>query len=166
MKELNGGLPARLRAVGFLLFAAAVSMTTLSLAPMGAATAGVRDRSVPPAVVEADSADCSNIEQFVPGERTIPSISITTCEACRLDDTERYALQRSYGEAALRAGYIVDPLVTYSLHITEIGLLPNGKPFLRGVIDDRQLTVGDPHPGETLATVAGRLALIAVSLNR
>lgn len=166
MKWHTGELAVRWRAAGAPLVAAAMLMFGLSLAPTGAATAGVRDRPAPATAVDADNTDCSNFEQFVPGERTIPSISLTVCDQCKLDDGERYALLRSYGEAALRAGYIVDPLVSYDLHITETGVLPNGTPFLRGVIGDRQLTVGDPHPGETLATVAGRLALIAISLNR
>lgn len=47
--------------------------------------------------------------------------------------------------------------------LTEIGVLPNGKPYLKGIIGSKQLTVGDPFPGETLASVAGKLALGAVS---
>ena len=50
--------------------------------------------------------------------------------------------------------------------LTEIGVLPNGKPYLKGIIGNKQLTAGNPFPGETLVTVAGKLALIAVSRDR
>ena len=50
--------------------------------------------------------------------------------------------------------------------LTEIGVLPDGKPYLKGIIGNKQLTVGDPFPGETLASVAGKLALIAVAGDR
>jgi hypothetical protein len=37
---------------------------------------------------------------------------------------------------------------------------------LKGTIGDKQVTVGDPFPGETLASVAGKLVLIAVAGGR
>lgn len=133
-----------------------------ALAPVvpGVASAAVGE----PARTEND--DCGSADAFSLTHTVIPSISVTICNDCHFDEADRMVLLHSYGDAAIRAGYIVDPLNSSVLAITEVGVLPNGKPYLKGVIGNKQLTVGDPFPGETLATVAGKLALIAVSSKR
>lgn len=142
---------------------------TLTALAMAAALApvlpGVASAAVG-ALAQTEDGDCGSADAFSLTHTVIPSISVTICHDCRFDETDRMALLHSYGDAAVRAGYIVDPLNSSVLAITEIGVLPNGKPYLKGVIGNKQLTVGDPFPGETLATVAGKLVLIAVSGKR
>jgi hypothetical protein len=134
----------------------------LAAAPVTAAVQSVTGATAS----TSDEEGCGSADAFVLTHTVVPSISLSVCDDCRFDDSDRYALLMSYGRAAQQAGYIVDPLNSSVLLITELGMLPNGKPYLRGVIGERQITVGDPFPGETLATVAGKLALIAVSANR
>lgn len=75
-------------------------------------------------------------------------------------------VRHANANVARRAGYLVDPPGSRLFDITEIGVLVNGRPFLKGAIGNGQVTVGDPFPGETLASVAGKLALIAVAGER
>ena len=96
----------------------------------------------------------------------VSSLAVQICDDCRFGESDRFALLMSCGYAARRAGYLADPLNTNVFLITEIGVLPNGKPYLKGIIGNKQLTAGNPFPGETLVTVAGKLALIAVSRDR
>lgn len=118
------------------------------------------------APAQTEDGDCGSADAFSLTHTIIPSISVTICDDCRFTEADRHALMLSYGDAARRAGYIVDPLNSSLFVITEIGALPNGKPYLKGIIGNKQLTVGDPFPGESLSTVAGKLALIAVSGKR
>jgi hypothetical protein len=141
-------------------FAAAAVM-----APLQVSQAGVAERP-PAASASADDAGCGDASAYDMTDTVIPSIAVMICDDCRFAEADRHALLLSYGDAARRAGYIVDPLNSSLFVVTEIGVLPNGKPYLKGVIGNKQLTVGDPFPGETLASVAGKLALIAVSGDR
>ena len=141
-------------------FAAAAVM-----APLQASQAGIAERP-PAASAPADDAGCGDASAYDMTDTVIPSIVVMICDDCRFAEADRHALLLSYGDAARRAGYIVDPLNSSLFVITEIGVLPNGKPYLKGVIGNKQLTVGDPFPGETLASVAGKLALIAVAGDR
>jgi len=115
------------------------------------------------ASAQTEDGDCGSADAFSLTHTVIPSISVTICEDCRFNEDDRYALLKSYGDGAVRAGYIVDPLNSSVLAITETGALPDGKPYLKGVIGNKELTVGDPYPGETLATVTGKMALLIVS---
>ena len=137
----------------------------MTLAPFQAGQASVAER---PAAASApvDDEGCGDVGAYELTHTVVPSLAVNICDDCRFDEDARFALLRSYGHAARRAGYIIDPLNTNVLLITEIGVLPNGKPYLKGEIGNRQITVGDPFPDETLATVAGTLAVIAVSGKR
>ena len=138
-------------------FAAAAVM-----APLQASQAGVAERP-PTASAPADDAGCGDASAYDMTDTVIPSLTVTmSCDDCRFAEADRYALLLSYGDAARRAGYIVDPLNSSLLVITDLGALPDGKPFLKGIVGSKQITVGDPSAGESLATVAGRLALVAV----
>lgn len=110
-----------------------------------------------------DEEGCGDAGAYEMTHTVIPSIVVRICNDCRFTEDDRYALLKSYGDGAVRAGYIVDPLNSSVLAITETGALPDGKPYLKGVIGDKQLTVGDPYSGETLATVTGKMALLIVS---
>ena len=138
----------------------------MTLAPLQAGQAAVAGRPSLAAPAPADDAGCGDASAYDMTDTVIPSIVVQMCDDCRFAEADRYALLLSYGDAARRAGYIVDPLNSSLFVITEIGVLPNGKPYLKGVIGNKQLTVGDPFPGETLASVAGKLALIAVAGGR
>ena len=138
----------------------------MTLAPLQAGQAAVAGRPSLAAPAPADDAGCGDASAYDMTDTVIPSIVVMICDDCRFAEADRYALLLSYGDAARRAGYIVDPLNSSLFVITEIGALPNGKPYLKGVIGNKQLTVGDPFPGETLASVAGKLALIAVAGGR
>jgi hypothetical protein len=149
------------------LFLSLVVFTpVMTLAPLQASQAGVAER--PSDVSESvDDGGCGNASAYDITDTLVPSLTVTmSCDNCRFDESDLYALLRSYGNAAQHAGYIVDPLSSYLFVITEIGVLPDGRPYLKGVLGDKQITVGDPFPGESLATVAGKLALIAVSHDR
>ena len=141
-------------------FAAAAIM-----APLQTSQAAVAERP-PAASAPADDASCGDASAYDMTDTVIPSIMVMICDDCRFAEADRHALLLSYGDAARRAGYIVDPLNSSLFVIIETGVLANGSPFLKGTIGNKQLTVGDPFPGETLATVAGKLALIAVSRDR
>ena len=141
-------------------FAAAAIM-----APLQASQAAVAERP-PAASAPEDDASCGDASAYDMTDTVIPSIMVMICDDCRFAEADRYALLLSYGDAARRAGYIVDPLNSSLFVITEIGVLANGSHFLKGTIGDKQVTVGDPFPGETLASVAGKLALIAVAGGR
>ena len=138
------------------MFAAAAVMT-----PLQASQAGIAERP-PAASAPADDAGCGDASAYDMTDTVIPSIVVMICDDCRFAEADRYALLLSYGDAARRAGYIVDPLNSSLLVITDLGALPDGKPFLKGIVGSKQITVGDPSAGESLATVAGRLALVAV----
>ena len=136
------------------------------MAPLQASQAAIAERP-PAAYAPVDDAGCGDAGAYDMTDTVIPSLTVTmSCDDCRFAEADRYALLLSYGDAARRAGYIVNPLNSSLFVITEIGVLPNGKPYLKGVIGNKQLTVGDPFPGETLASVAGKLALIAVAGDR
>ena len=141
-------------------FAAAAVM-----APLQASQAGIAERP-PAASAPADDAGCGDASAYDMTDTVIPSIVVMICDDCRFAEADRYALLLSYGDAARRAGYIVDPLNSSLFVIIETGMLANGSLFLKGTIGDKQVTVGDPFPGETLASVAGKLVLIAVAGGR
>lgn len=137
----------------------------MTLAPFQAGHASVAERPAA-ASAPADDEGCGDVSAYDMTDTVVPSILVTICDDCRFAEADRHALLLSYGDAARRAGYIVDPLNSSLFVITEIGVLPNGKPYLKGDIGNKQLTVGDPFPGETLASVAGKLALITVAGDR
>jgi hypothetical protein len=147
------------RLVVFGTFAAAALVTALPVSG-----AGIAERSPSPAASAlADEGDCGDAGAFDTAKTVIPSLSVMVCDDCRFSETDRYNLLLSYGEAAQRAGLLVDPRHSRLFAITETGVLTNGAPYLKGTIGHEQLTVGDPFPGETLASVAGKLALVTVS---
>ncbi len=138
--------------------------TAAFVAPLQASQADVSER--PAATTSMDVAGCGDVSASGMTDKIIPSISVKICNDCRFAEADRHALLLSYGDAARRAGYIVNPLKSSMFVITETGVLANGSPFLKGTIGNKQFSVGDPVPGETLASVAGKMALIAVTGNR
>lgn len=144
-----------------MIVTAFVAATTLVYQPL--ATAGIPAWSEPPAAEPADDGDCGNVAPYYLSNTVIPSITVVICDDCQFGEADRYALLRSYGEAAMQAGYIIDPFNNSVLSINDVGLLPNGKPYLKGVIGKMQFTVGDPYASETLATVAGKMAFTVIS---
>ncbi len=132
------------------------------VASLPASQAGIAER---PAAASApvDDEGCGDVGAYELTHTVVPSIVVMICNDCRFTEDDRYALLKSYGDGAVRAGYIVDPLNSSVLAITETGALSDGKPYLKGVIGNKELTVGDPYPGETLATVTGKMALLIVS---
>lgn len=143
-----------------------IFIQTLAALAMAAALAPLVPSVASTAVdasAQTEDGDCGSADAFSLTHTIIPSISVTICNDCRFTEVDRYALLKSYGDGAVRAGYIVDPLNSSVLAITETGALPDGKPYLKGVIGNKELTVGDPYPGETLATVTGKMALLIVS---
>lgn len=144
-----------------MIVTAFVAAATLVYQPL--ATAAIPAWSETPGAEPADDGDCGNAAPYYLSNTVIPSITVVICDGCQFGEADRYALLRSYGDAAAQAGYIIDPLNSSVLSIDDVGVLPNGKPYLKGVIGKTQFTVGDPYAGETLATVAGKMALTVIS---
>lgn len=142
---------------------AAVLALTASPSTIHAGAAGVSEHAAPISRSGTTDADCGNANAYYMIHSVVPSIAVTICRDCRFTESDRYAFLQSYAGAAQRAGYLIDPLNSSVFVITETGVLPNGKPFLAGIVGNKQVTVGDPLPGETLAGVAGKLALIIVA---
>lgn len=132
------------------------------VAPLQASQADVSERR-PAATTPTDVAGCGDVSTNGMPDKIIPSISVRICSDCRFAEADRHALLLSYGDAARDAGYIINPMNSNLFTIIETGILANGSVFLKGTIDNKQVTVGDPFPGETLASVAGKLAFIAVA---
>jgi len=149
--------------VARLLVVAAAAL----MAPLQVSHASVADRTPSPAAsAPADDGSCGDASAYTTTNTVIPSLSVVVCDDCRFSEMDRHALLLSYGDAARRAGYLVDPRDNRLFAITATGKLANGTSFLKGTIGNKQVTVGDPFPGETLASVAGKLVLIAVTGNR
>lgn len=52
------------------------------------------------------------------------------------------------------------------MRIIETGVLANGTAYAKGEIAGMQFRVGDPDPGETLGSVAGRMMFVILSGTR
>ena len=96
----------------------------------------------------------------------LPALHVEVCEACSLGHEEVSAMKRGYAVAAHAAGYRIDILATARVRITETGVLENGTPYTKGETAGMWFRVGDPGPGETLGSVAGRMIFMVLSESR
>lgn len=95
----------------------------------------------------------------------LPSLILNVCAGCALLDAEtERQLHREYAAAAMASGYRIAPLKPVVLEISETGRLPNGKPYLKGLIANIPFRVGDPHPGHSLASVTALMVLHILTL--
>lgn len=105
---------------------------------------------------------CESPAQAAP----LPALHIEVCEACELSREDISAMKQGYAVAAHTAGYRIDILATERVRITETGMLENGIPYVKGEIAGMWFRVGNPDPGETLGSVAGRMAFVILSGTR
>lgn len=96
----------------------------------------------------------------------LPSLHIEVCETCKLSREEISAMKQGYAVAAHAAGYRINILETTRVHIVETGMLENGTPYAKGETAGMWFRVGNPDPGETLGSVAGRMAFVILSGDR
>ncbi|OZA30093.1 MAG: hypothetical protein B7X93_04645 [Hydrogenophilales bacterium 17-61-9] len=96
----------------------------------------------------------------------LPALHVEVCEACTLSREEISAMKQGYAVAAHAAGYRIDILATTPVRITETGMLENGTPYARGETAGMWFRVGNPDPGETLGSVAGRMTFRILSGTR
>ena len=75
-------------------------------------------------------------------------------------------MKQGYAMAAHAEGYRINFLATTRVHIVETGMLENGTPYARGETAGMWFRVGNPDPGETLGSVAGRIAFVILSGTR
>ena len=75
-------------------------------------------------------------------------------------------MKQGYAMAAHAAGYRINFLDTTRVHIVETSMLENGTPYAQGETAGMWFRVGNPDPGETLGSVAGRIAFVILSRTR
>ncbi|KVW91327.1 hypothetical protein [Thiobacillus denitrificans] len=93
----------------------------------------------------------------------LPALHIEVCKACNLSHEDISAMKQGYAVAAHAAGYRIDILATTRVHIVETGMLENGTPYARGETAGMWFRVGNPDPGETLGSIAGRMTFVILS---
>lgn len=93
----------------------------------------------------------------------LPALDIEVCDACNVSREEVSAMKRGYAVVAQVAGYRIDFLATVRVRITETGMLENGTPYAKGETAGMWFKVGNPDPGETLGSVAGRMTFVILS---
>ena len=93
----------------------------------------------------------------------LPALDIEVCDACAVSREDVSAMKRGYAMAAQLAGYRIDMLAKARVRITETGVLENGAPYAKGEAADMWFKVARPDPGETLGSVAGRMAFVILS---
>ena len=96
----------------------------------------------------------------------LPALHVEVCETCKLSREDISAMKQGYAMAAHVAGYRINFLATTRVHIVETGMLENGTPYARGETAGMWFRVGNPDPGETLGSVAGRIAFVILSGTR
>jgi hypothetical protein len=134
-------------------------MLALSFLPAWANAAAARPQEEG---LPEQAARCESTARTKP----LPALHIEVCDACGLDREEIAAAKRAYAEAVYLAGYRIDILATASVRITETGVLENGAPYVKGETAGMWFRVGDPGPGETLGSVAGRMIFAILSGSR
>jgi FKBP-type peptidyl-prolyl cis-trans isomerase len=95
--------------------------------------------------------------------KPLPALDIEVCDACNVSREEVSAMKRGYAVAAQVAGYRIDILATTRVRIIETGTLENGTPYAKGETAGMWFKVGNPDPGETLGSVAGRMTFVILS---
>ena len=93
----------------------------------------------------------------------LPALHIEVCKACNLSHENISAMKQGYAVAAHAAGYRIDILATTRVRIVETGMLENGTPYARGETAGMWFRVGNPDPGETLGSIAGRMTFVILS---
>ncbi len=96
----------------------------------------------------------------------LPVLHIEVCADCNMSREEISAMKRGYAVAAQVAGHRIDILAKARVRITETGVLENGTPYAKGETAGMWFKVGNPDPGETLGSVAGRMAFRILSETR
>lgn len=96
----------------------------------------------------------------------LPALDIEVCADCNVSREEVSAMERGYAVAAQVAGHRIDILATVRVRITETGVLENGTPYAKGETAGMWFKVGNPDPGETLGSVAGRMTFAILSGTR
>lgn len=109
------------------------------------------------------SPPASRCEQPAAHAAPLPALRIEVCERCGLGREEIAAIERAYAVAAHVAGYRIDALATTQVRIVETGRLENDTPYASGETMGMRFRVGDPHAGETLGSVVGRMVFLIVS---
>lgn len=97
---------------------------------------------------------------------TLPTLQIEVCDACVLTREDLSAIKKAYAIAAYNAGYRIDALSTMHVKILETGRMANGAPFARGETGGMWFKVGNPRPGESIGSVAGRVTFGILSKSR
>lgn len=100
-----------------------------------------------------------------PAQQTgaLPTLHIEVCADCNLSRAELSAISQTYVLAAYNAGFTIDPFSTMHVKILETGRHANGKPYARGETRNMWFRVGNPRPGESIGTVAGRVTFLILS---
>ena len=98
--------------------------------------------------------------------KPLPALDIEVCDACNVSREEVSAMKRGYAVAAHAAGHRIDILTTTRVRIIETGMLENGTPYAKGETAGMWFKVGNPDPGETLGSVAGRMTFVILSGTR
>lgn len=111
---------------------------------------------------QPQAARCESSAQAGP----LPALHIEVCKACNLSREDISAMKQGYAVAAHAAGYRIDILATTRVHIVETGMLENGMPYARGETAGMWFRVGNPDPGETLGSIAGRMTFRILSGTR
>lgn len=93
----------------------------------------------------------------------LPALDIEVCDSCNVSREEISAMKQGYAVAAHAAGYRINILETTRVHIVETGMLENGTSYARGETAGMWFRVGNPDPGETLGSVAGRMTFVILS---
>lgn len=137
--------------------AAVLAMSSL-LAWANAVVARPQEAGIPHQPPE-QAMRCESSTQVGP----LPMLDIEVCDACNVSREEVSALKRGYVVAAQVAGYRIDILAKVRVRITETGVLENGTPYAKGETAGMRFHVGDPDPGETLGSVAGRMMFVILS---
>ena len=137
------------------------SLSALLLATSFVATGEAKWHASATASIKTDS----TMAQGAYASAELPSLILDVCAGCALLDAEtERQLHRQYAAAAMASGYRVNPLRPVVLEISETGQLPNGRPYLKGVVSNMSFRVGDPHPGQSLASVTALMVLHILTL--
>lgn len=147
-----------LRAGQGVILAGCVALSSL-LALANSAAARPLEAGMQP---QEQAARCELSAQAGP----LPALHIEVCKACKLSREDISAIKQGYAVAAHAAGYRIDILATTRVHIVETGMLENGTPYAKGETEGMWFRVGDPDPGETLGSIAGRMTFKILSGTR
>lgn len=136
--------------------------TVLALSSLLALANGAAARPLEAGMQQQPQEQAARCESSAPG-RVAPALHIEVCKACNLSHEDISAMKQGYVVAAHAAGYRINFFATTRVHIVETGMRENGTPYARGETADMRFRVGNPDPGETLGSVAGRITFLILS---